>query len=72
MKLLFKYVLLLVLSLLYFVVVVPTGACARLVSDKLRLRRDERAPTYFRMFPYARPHDARMRGGVEQFTTRNS
>ncbi|KVN40325.1 hypothetical protein WT12_28910 [Burkholderia territorii] len=73
MKMLFKYALLLVLSLLYFVVVVPAGVGLRLVSDKLRLRRDERASTYFQMFPSVGIGEAcAQQGTVKQFTTSNS
>lgn len=73
MKFLFEKVLLLALSLLYFVVVVPAGACARLFVDILSLRRDARTPSYFRMFPSDRqPAELARPGGVERFTTRNS
>uniref|UniRef100_E1T9H6 Uncharacterized protein n=1 Tax=Burkholderia sp. (strain CCGE1003) TaxID=640512 RepID=E1T9H6_BURSG len=72
MKLLFKYLLLLVLSLLYFFVVVPGGACVRLVSDRLRLRRDEQAATYFQMFESALPRIACAReSGANRPITRN-
>lgn len=70
-----NYLLLFVLSLLYFLVVVPAGMCTRIVSDKLRLRlrRDDRAATYFRVLQASHPnYGCEGRRGVEQFTTRNS
>jgi hypothetical protein len=73
MNYLFEKVLLVLLSLLYFLVVVPAGACARLFSDTLGLRRDDSAPSYFRMSAaYRQPAATGRQAGVEQFTTRNS
>ncbi|MGF6901974.1 hypothetical protein P3T22_003248 [Paraburkholderia sp. GAS348] len=73
MKMVFRFALLAVLTLSFFIFVVPFGACARLVSDKLRLRRHERASTYFHLSPTARMNGGRLhRGSVEQFTSRNS
>jgi hypothetical protein len=73
MKMVFRFALLAVLSLSFFIFIVPFGACARFVSDKLRLRRQERAATYFHLFPTALTNGAPLHQGcVEQFTSRNS
>ncbi|MBB5461218.1 hypothetical protein HDG33_004888 [Paraburkholderia sp. Cpub6] len=73
MKMVFRVVLLVVFTLSFFIFVVPVGACSRLVSDKLRLRKHERASTYFHLFPTARTNGARLhQGSVRQFTSRNS
>lgn len=73
MKMVFRFALLAVLSLSFFIFVVPFGACARLVSDKLCLRRHERASTYFHLFPTALTNGAPVhQGSAEQFTSRNS
>ncbi len=72
MKTLARSVLLVALSLLYFVVITPVGLLSRLVSDKLRLRRDPAATSYFRMAASAPPAERAGQSGVKQFTTRNS
>lgn len=73
MKPLFKLATLLGFTALFVLVVLPLGAFARLFFDPLRLRRNDRAATYFRMHPMtgsrAAP-DIRNRAG--SFAPRNS
>lgn len=58
MKPLFKLATLLGFTALFVLVVLPLGALARLLFDPLRLRRNDRAATYFQMHPMAGPRPA--------------
>jgi len=73
MKPLLKYPLLLLLSLAFFVVVIPYGMCARLFTGKHRLCNATRANSYFRISPAVQANGGRVQqSGVERFTPRNS
>ncbi len=72
MKFLLKSATFIAFSAIFFIVVVPLGACIRLVFDPLRLRRHNRTDSYFHMRTTGVHGGAQpVRNSVEQFTTRN-